>query len=71
MKEKEHYSTRLVRRNALYRDALKAVIDYHKALDYYQFAPFKGDAGKDVDEKKKKWEEKLGEIRPHLEEDDA
>lgn len=48
-------------------DALKAVKQFHEALDNYQTAAYKGDALLELEGKREQWNKKLGNIAPILE----
>jgi hypothetical protein len=56
----------LSKKNTELANALDAVLDLHEALDTFPSKPFKGDAKKEIDEKRELMEQAIEEVRPFL-----
>jgi len=65
---KETFSEKMARERHELAEALRAVIDFHNALDYFHSAAYKGDALRDLEAKRGRWKELQGKIYPYLKE---
>jgi len=69
MKEvKEHYVTKLQGEKKDLVAAVEAVVIFHRSLDKFENAAFRGDALAEVNRCRDIWKEKLEKVKPYLEE---
>jgi transcription elongation GreA/GreB family factor len=66
--KKEHYSEKLVREKNELVDAVAAVLMFHDSLSRLENSAYRGDAQREVDERRAEWEEKLERVKPYLKE---